>query len=1733
MSLRPKNPWLLFFAAIAWLFGPMVVRVNAQLNYLQVLGNTDPGARVPVENGYVDAATGNLHLEVPLGSFPQRGLPTLTAKLIYDSRIWQSVYGVWQATNVANSQGGWRFIMTGGPGSVSYSTYPWNDGQGHYGTTYAYFTWTAPDSTIHPFPFKTWTATVGTPSPSADGVSTDASGYHMWVTNWTSAVVYAPDGRQVYPSEKDSNGNYFGVDAQGNLTDTVDRTPVKVRSCGNSGNSTCYDVQNSETTGTVSTYTVTTATIHVKTNFGQGTDCTTSCPTITVIQSIQLPDSSKYSFQYDCDKAADSVNCSSAGSLTAYYGLLTSMTLPTGGTISYTHANFSDAYGNVQQWISKRTTPDSSTGWVYAPQVNTTCPTGGVNCNQQLTVTAPNDPNGNNTVYYFNLNGGAHASEIDSYTGLVSGSNLLSKVTPTWDYTHTCPQFALCVGPGAAYVTETGSTTALTMPGGTTVNKTTQYTWDTTFFSGAVLQISEWNFYTGSLPAAADRTTFIGYLNGTSYVNANIVNRQSSVTVVDKNGNTVAGTLLCYDYASGCGSYPLNLSFGSATLKANHDDTNFGTTNSVRGDLTQVLRLVSSSTSLTKSMRYDMTGQLIQETDWSNLSANSTSYSYADTFFTDSGDQQNPATKTVSPSTNAYLTMVTYPTVGSLALTQTLGYYWGMGQLALSMDANLNKTYFHFFNSLNLPTSTAFPDGGWTYNIYDVSTGSNPIETGIDSYTGINPSTTLTTTCLPLTTSTCRHDQLGFDLPGLGRAAKQILVSDPDGQSEVDTAYDPNGRVLTVSNPYRTISDPTYGLETPSYDGLNRTTGVKHYDKNSMQISYGANVGGTGGSTFQYCSSSTYGFGYPIVTEDESAHYRQTWTDGFSRVIETDEADANNQLTAHTCYTYDLNNNLTGVTSLAVTPNQTRSYSYDMLSRITSKRYPESGTTCFYYTTSGGTCGVSGSGTLCSGDPMAVCRKTDARGITTTYAYDAMNRLTGKNYTDNTKPRYYYYSETGRINGKGRLTSAQTYDPTAGASVTDSWFDYDSVGRITHVQEYVASGTGVYQQIYYTYNLDGSIATIKYPGSRIVTYATSNAQRPTSAKDTTNSINYAQSATYAPPGGLASALNGKTGSFGGITESRSYNNRLEITRIQAPPSVGTSLDLSYSYGSGNNGNIATQTNNATSGRTQTYTYDPLNRLLTAQSAATTGPDCWGQSFGNNATPPSLGDDALANLLAMNQTKCSPPSLSVSVDTHDHISSPTGYLYDSAGSMTIEPGLNSYAYDAENRMITASTASGLYCYTYDGNGLRVMKALAKSGQTCASTGNNAPTPLMLYWRDIAGNTIAETDGSGSTANPSYNEYVFFAGRRIAQSNPNSGNQYYYFADHLGSTRLVTDKSGNACYEADYFPYGGENTPNNFSNSCSTNYRFTGYEEDAETSVTLGNQTRGMYYAFARHYNSRLGRFMSADPLDGDITDPQSLNHYTYARNNPVNGVDPTGLCESGDPSCSGGCDPSVDPSCGGGGGGGGGGGIILVFPQPPQGGWAATIGSLGDFGANPDDPWAFGCESLGMPCGMQFPSGGGDPSGCTYGSGSCGGMANGYIGGIDDAIEIGFAIRVLVTAWAIIESIHLARNIHLPRSTSVPKPTTIPRKSPACADDPGNSPCRQLYEAHLADCYSKYTGEDLRWCQRRARANYEACLTGNEPIFSPSEKCSAMLEPKVWVKPRMTVSPDMLEGGAVA
>jgi RHS repeat-associated protein len=82
------------------------------------------------------------------------------------------------------------------------------------------------------------------------------------------------------------------------------------------------------------------------------------------------------------------------------------------------------------------------------------------------------------------------------------------------------------------------------------------------------------------------------------------------------------------------------------------------------------------------------------------------------------------------------------------------------------------------------------------------------------------------------------------------------------------------------------------------------------------------------------------------------------------------------------------------------------------------------------------------------------------------------------------------------------------------------------------------------------------------------------------------------------------------------------------------------------------------------------------------------------------------------------------------------------------------------------------------------------------------------------------------------------------------------------------------------QSGHFPYGEQW----YATGSSSKWIFTTYQRDFNS----GND-----YAMARYYASRLGRFASPDPLGGSISDPQSLNRYSYARSDSVNLIDPSG------------------------------------------------------------------------------------------------------------------------------------------------------------------------------------------------------------------------------------------------
>jgi len=254
------------------------------------------------------------------------------------------------------------------------------------------------------------------------------------------------------------------------------------------------------------------------------------------------------------------------------------------------------------------------------------------------------------------------------------------------------------------------------------------------------------------------------------------------------------------------------------------------------------------------------------------------------------------------------------------------------------------------------------------------------------------------------------------NLDGLGRAITQQLVSDPEGATKVDTVYDTRGLVKTASHAHRSTSSTTDGLETPAYDALGRTISVTHPDTTASHIYYGPTVTAAGGIATQQCASGTYGLGYPTLFVDESSRKRQTWTDGYGRTIEGDEPDGTGALTSYVCYSYDPLGNLLQVVH-SLTPTQTRTYAYDALSRVTSITIPERANS------SGGNCMItfsydSNSNVQTRTAPAPNQNTNCTTGaVTTTYFYDALNRLTKKTYSDGASTVLYFYDGTTTFTG--------------------------------------------------------------------------------------------------------------------------------------------------------------------------------------------------------------------------------------------------------------------------------------------------------------------------------------------------------------------------------------------------------------------------------------------------------------------------------------------------------------------------------------------------------------------------------------------------------------------------------------------------------------------------------------------------------------------------------------------
>jgi YD repeat-containing protein len=243
-----------------------------------------------------------------------------------------------------------------------------------------------------------------------------------------------------------------------------------------------------------------------------------------------------------------------------------------------------------------------------------------------------------------------------------------------------------------------------------------------------------------------------------------------------------------------------------------------------------------------------------------------------------------------------------------------------------------------------------------------------------------------------------------------------------------------------------------------------------------------------------------------------------------------------------------------------------RSFTYDSLSRLLTSTNPETGTIC-YGLWSGTNCG---NGYDANGN---LRYKTDARGVTVNYLYDALNRLISKTYSgDNsaTPASCYQYdaSPLATQYSVGRLTNQWTQSASSGNCTTAlpasgyltrrSILAYDTMGRIRSEQQCTPSNcsSGGSYSPSYTYYLNGQVNTFSNGisstptvGTLTLTNTVTPADRMQSLTSNWNDSTHpatlfstSTSPAYYPPGELANATLGPNTNL-----SRTYDNRLRRT----------------------------------------------------------------------------------------------------------------------------------------------------------------------------------------------------------------------------------------------------------------------------------------------------------------------------------------------------------------------------------------------------------------------------------------------------------------------------------------------------------------------------------------------------------------------------------------------------------
>jgi RHS repeat-associated protein len=750
-----------------------------------------------------------------------------------------------------------------------------------------------------------------------------------------------------------------------------------------------------------------------------------------------------------------------------------------------------------------------------------------------------------------------------------------------------------------------------------------------------------------------------------------------------------------------------------------------------------------------------------------------------------------------------------FPIQEQNALGQTSSTAWNVAVGAPASRTDVNgKVTSYAYDPLGRPISVTAPLGAVTSTIYcSLSSSSNQC----GSVSGANAQYVETDTAAADGSGVLWTRQY---LDGNGRTWRTVGKG-PGAQSGqpysstqnifADTTFDALGQIAVT--------------QSAGY-GAARTPGVYQYH-DALGRLVRTVYPGSGTSTSGPSEAVSYG-AWVTTRTDELGHQTRTTDDAYGHVILREVW--HNGAWAATSYVFDLRGNLVQTTDPA---GHVTSYTVDSLGRKLAMTDPDLGTWSWSYDAVGD-----------------LVSRRDGNGNVVSWSYDAANRALTKTTSEGTVTWTYDEVRAGYANLGHQTTMI---DALGQAS-----HDFDDLGREVHRSRSIG---GVSYDFFTAYDAGGRLLGTRYPDGQVVGRDPADGSGVALGYDSAGRLysvpnvgggSIVTSTQYDALGNVVSQSYGN-----GTVTSKSYATGARPWLLGLNTALGATVYQDIVYGRDDSGQITSVTASTSSVPNQalvgwTYTYDDLNRLVTAANTS------------NTQYSASYSYDVLGNILTS-------PAGSYSYGSRPHAVTAVGatsYGYDAAGNMTSRGGA-AIGHDAENRV----TQVGAVAFAYDGEGER----------------------LQLIDSDGAITTYLGDDYEISPAGVA-TKYIGGVARRV-------GNvTYWIHADHLGSTQLETDAAATPV-EAErmkYTPYGGQLQVALATGVAADSRGYTGQRLDPS----------GLLYLHARYYDPTIGRFISPDtviPSD----DLVGLDRYAYANDNPIMNNDPSGhinvyMGEDGEP-----------------------------------------------------------------------------------------------------------------------------------------------------------------------------------------------------------------------------------------